>query len=112
MNKRQKLKKGKMVPKKDTYNLDQTIADFVLPRLILFKKVNNAFPGRGDMNTPEKWDAALDKMIYAFGYMSHYPDWNEQKESYADYVARCRVEDAKIKEGMHLFAEWYSYLWW
>ena len=67
MNKRTRKKwlkeQGLYVNPKETWNLDYTIAKFVLPRLKLFKKLNNGYPGREGMETKEKWDEALNKMI-------------------------------------------------
>lgn len=44
-------KQGLYVNPKETWNLDYTIAKFVLPRLKLFKKLNNGYPGREGMET-------------------------------------------------------------
>lgn len=50
MNKRvykKRLKKqGLYVNPKETLDLDCNIAKYVLPRLKLFKKLNNGYPGR------------------------------------------------------------------
>lgn len=70
MNKRvykKRLKKqGLYVNPKKTLDLDCNIAKYVLPRLKLFKKLNNGYPGIEGMETEEKWDEALDKMIWSF----------------------------------------------
>lgn len=50
MNKRQRKKyakrHGTYVDCKETWNLDCTIAKFIIPRLKLYKKVINGYPGR------------------------------------------------------------------
>lgn len=108
MRKRQRkkwLKKhGKYVPYSDLWNLDITIANFVLPRLKKFKEEDDGYPEREEMNTPEKWDEALDKMILAFEYVIHQFD----KKSHFDEDKR---RQAVIDEGLQLFAKWFRYLW-
>ena len=93
-------KHGKYVDKKDTWSLDHTIAEFILPRLKLFKKLNNGYPGRGDMDTSEKWDEALDKMILSFEYIVTSDDWwiNDPRYDYTDYIFLYKHQsDAKDK---------------
>lgn len=133
MRKRQRkkwLKKhGKYVPYSDLWNLDITIANFVLPRLKKFKKENIGYPGRKEMDTPEKWDEALDKMILAFEYIISWDDWwlDDPKYNYIraeskyddEYVTKIRnsylAEDKRrqvaIREGLELFAKWFRDLW-
>ena len=80
------------------------------------------------MDTPEKWDEALDKMILAFEYMINWDDWwlNNPKYDYIsvkskyddEYVTRIRNSyltenkrrQAVIDEGLQLFAKWFLYL--
>ena len=143
MNKRQRKKWLKQhnlyVNPRDTWTLDTTIAEFVLPRLKLFKKVNNGYPGIDEMDTPEKWDEALDKMIIAFQYvLDGYFWWIDDSEYDYSSGLHIRSESAKIiideedwvepirdrreketlrrqkviDEGMQLFAKWYQHLWW
>ena len=68
-------KHGLYVNRRECFSLYYTIASFVLPRLKQFKKDTIAYPGSGEMDTPEKWDAALDKMILAFEYIVEDEDW-------------------------------------
>lgn len=79
MNKRTRKKwlkqHNKYINPRETWYLDITIAEFILPRLKLFKKLNNGYPGIDEMYTPEKWDEALDKMIIAFQYISEDDAW-------------------------------------
>lgn len=132
MKKRQRkkwLKKhGKYVPYSDLWSLDITIAEFVLPRLKKFKKENISYPGIDEMNTSEKWDEALDKMILAFEYVISWDDWwlDDPKYNYIrteskyddEYVAKIRksrFDEIKrrqvvVNEGLHLFAKWFQHL--
>lgn len=102
MNKRKRkkwLKKHHLyVNPKETWNLDYSIAKYVLPRLKLFKKLENGYPGRGEMDTIEKWDAALDKMILAFQYIIEGDDWWIDNPEY-DYIKGCHFYDKVSKNG-------------
>ena len=133
MRKRQRkkwLKKhGKYVPYSDLWSLDITIAKFVLTRLKKFKKENIGYPGIEEMDTPEKWDEALDKMILAFEYAVNQDDWwlDDPKYNYIraefkyddEYVTQirnsCLAEEkrrqAVISEGLQLFVKWFRHLW-
>lgn len=99
MNKRQRKKwlkqHNKYINPKETWSLDWTIANFVYPRLKLFKKLNNGHPTNLSM---EEWDEILDKMIFSF------------EELKKDFVV-CKDEQ-KIQEGLGLFAKYYRELWW
>lgn len=75
----------------DTWNLDDTIKDFVLPRLERFKELNNGHPH--DI-TQEQWNQELDKMIYAFKRHG------------------INNDDPKIQEGFESFGKYLTHLWW
>ena len=98
IRKKQLKKLGKYVPSKDTWNLDLTIAEFVLPRLELFKKVVDCYPYH--FNSIEEWYEVLDKMIESFYLIknSSYKTFTENKE--------------KIEQGLDLFVKYYHDLWW
>ena len=55
---------AKTIPVEELYDLDVTIARFILPRLMLFKEHCERTPSLN--MTREEWDGILDKMIYAF----------------------------------------------
>ena len=55
---------AKSIDIEELYDLDVTIARFILPRLMVFKKHCERTP-RLNM-PPEEWKDILDKMIYAF----------------------------------------------
>lgn len=63
----QKLRYG--VSDSECWNLNSTIAKFVLPRLIHFKKMKR-FGHPADM-TNEAWEQELDEMIFAFDFYLH-----------------------------------------
>lgn len=112
MNKRKRKKylkqHGLYVNPKETWNLDQVIARYVRPRLELFKKLKNGYPGMGDMDTPEKWDEALNKMIRAFVYLE-----KDDLYSYTHFeFDKLQCINDEIQEGLELFAKWYRDLLW
>lgn len=126
MNKRKRKKWLKQhnlyVNPRDTWNLDYTIAEFVLPRLKLFKKLENGYPGKGEMDTPEKWNEALDKMILAFEYMVDEDWWMDDPKydyfmnNHEDNAKEANFEECKqrqlvIKDGLQLFTKWFQSLW-
>lgn len=98
--KQQRLERG--FDDTETWNLDYTIASFILPRLKRFKEVSNGYPGT---MTFEEWQDILDKIINAFELKA-----NEDETSYTieEDEANCK----KIQEGLNLFAKYYSHLWW
>ena len=134
MNNRQRkkwLKKHRLyVNPKETWSLDVTLAKYIIPRLKKFKELENGYPGRGEMDTPEKWDEALDKMIQAFEYVIDLDEYwiddprydytdimfGKNKEFYEKIKENKRSEDirrlAAINEGLQLFAKYYMSLWW
>ena len=82
------------------------IAEFILPRLIRFKEVNIGYPG-GDVSS-EKWDVALDEMIFAFDWSLHCEDDKYKNLSKEEGDKNWKRYD----EGMKLFAKWFRQLWW
>lgn len=134
MNNRQRKKwlkqQGLYVNPKETWSLDVNLAKYILPRLKKFKELNNGYPGLDEVDTPEKWDEALDKMIQAFEYVIDLDEYwlddprydytdimfGDNKELYESIVENKRMEDirrlAAIKEGLQLFAKYYMSLWW
>ena len=100
MNKRARKKSlkqhGKYVAPKELWNLDCRIAEFVLPRLRKFREVEDGCPGCGEMDTYEKWMAALDKMILAFEYVLDQSDWWIDDPKY-DYIDGLHMYSAPIE---------------
>lgn len=92
MNNRQRKKwlkqQGLYVNPKETWSLDITFAKYIIPRLKKFKELNNGYPGIEEVNTPEKWDEALDKMIQAFEYVANEFDWWVDNPKYDCFARR------------------------
>jgi hypothetical protein len=81
----------------ECWNLDVTIAEFVLPRLRYFRKNTAGYPGA---LTQEKWDAKLDAMIAAFELIASEANYSGSDE-----------QDKIINRGLKEFGEWYRGLW-
>lgn len=98
--KRQSKKKGPNiylpVHDEEVWNLDHTIAQFVLPRLKRLKKIQQGHPA--DL-TPEAWEYRLDIMIEAFEEVL--------KEWDTDY----EPNEWKIAKGLTFFANFFRALW-
>ena len=82
----------------DVWNLDYTIAHFVLPRLSYLKEIKRGYPA--DL-TVEQWDNYLNRMIRAFEIIVK-EDWEIE-----DYE---KLQTEK-KDGLILFALYFEYLW-
>ena len=92
----------------ETWNLDHSIACYILPRLAYLRSHTHTYPsGLGVWNEDKTeiitsgfsvWMDILDKMIAAFEIVAlkEEPDWNDQ---------------AIINEGLKLFAQYYRDLW-
>ncbi len=131
MNKRLRKKRGIYTKFKDkeTYSLDYTIAQFVLPRLKRFKELDRGCPTKffldADGNShfdDEKWEekahkewqAILDCMIYSFNQIVNEfggPDKLEN-ESFEDYKIRYAQWQDSIQNGLNYFAKYFMDLWW
>lgn len=82
----------------ELWNLDVTIAEFILPRLKKFREVCFGYPG--DLNSQEEWHSILDKIIKAMEII----DSDDKILSQKDFLLK--------EEGLKLFAEYFSNLWW
>jgi hypothetical protein len=78
----------------ELWNLNTTIAQFILPRLKRFREINKSYP---KTLSEEEWNEILDKMIKFF---EEYLDENNY------------LEDNLEKEGIELFAKYFLDLWW
>ena len=135
-------KHGQYIAPKELWNLDYTVAKFVLPRLIKFKENSLGFPGYDEADTMNKWQDILQKMINAFEYIVTDDDWwvDDPRYDYSDGIHieidkdkktlfHFRIDDwAKeiennrdteqdrrneaIKEGLELFSKYFRHLWW
>ena len=113
---------AKTIDVEELYDLDITIARFILPRLMVFKKHCERTP-RLNM-TREEWNGILDKMIYAFERIACQTEeetpeykayikaiWNNE-EDLADLKRAAKASLKPISEGLSLYHKYYRSLWW
>ena len=73
------------VQTQETYSLYSNIAEYILPRLKLFKKLTIARPVGDETDTLENWKEILDKMILAFEYIIDENWWiNDSRYDYTE----------------------------
>jgi hypothetical protein len=100
------------------WNLDYKIAEFVLPRLKLFKKkkmgwsndfhdlnyddYNEEERKKSDEKAEKEWNKTIDKMIYSFELIIK-DEWKSIEEM--------KKKDKDIEEGLKLFAKYFRELW-
>lgn len=103
MNKRQRKKwlkqHNKYVNPKECWDLNYTIAEFILPRLRKFKEDTVGYPGYGDVDTFEKWQNVLGKMELAFEYMITNDNWWFKDPRY-DYTEGLHMKCISSKDSV------------
>ncbi len=113
---------AKSIKIEDLYDLDVTIARFILPRLMAFKEHCECSP---NLNmTHEEWMGVLDKMIYAFERIALQTEedtpeykayikaiWNNEMDL-VDLKRAAKSSLKPITEGLSLFHKYYRNLWW
>jgi hypothetical protein len=108
---------------RETWDLGWEVANFVSPRIKRLKELNNGIPGTViDGSHPEglkedsdeyhdyykkKWDETLDKIAEAMDIIKDDDFYDE-----SDVVGYQKKQEAKVKEGLGLFAEYFQSLWW
>lgn len=114
MNKRIRKKylkqHGLYVHPKETWSLDITISQYIVPRLKLYKKLNNGIPSR--LETIDEWHEILDKMIRTFEYLSDESCNYGCNTDEANWLDVYNQRQKETKEGLMLFAEYFQALWW
>lgn len=91
-----KVQKETGVSPDETWNLDTTIAMFILPRIRMFKQQTIGVPC--DFKSMDEWHAELDKMIVAFELLSGEECIDDRQE--------------KIDKGLDAFRKYFQALWW
>lgn len=104
---------GKRFKKRRAWDCYSFLAVHIANELRAFKKYNvNSLPHEfykeeGDNGTKE-WHDVVDKMIYSFDQIARdYPNCEEMDVKSSEYKAY----QAKIDEGLNLFAKYFRNLW-
>lgn len=96
----------------EVWNLDYTLASYILPRLAYFREIHSGIPsefcvmdesGKVVKKLTEEYDKCLDKMIEAFELILGEDDSSTVKEY--------REREAQIQEGLELFGKYFRTLW-
>ena len=84
---------------KELWNLDYTLTQFILPRLLAFRKMKRySYPN--EFKSIKEWNRVLDKIIMAFEIM-------EKDEEY--FMKKSDMD--KVNCGLELFAKHFRSLW-
>ncbi len=94
---RQRIERG--FDDSETWNLDVTIANFIIPRLERFIEVNICYPP--DMEK-DGWDKKLNIMLEAFKLIV-------RDDAVCDFT---KEEDKTVNKGLKLFKKYFFDLWW
>ena len=89
----------------ETWNLDVSIATFLVPRLRKFRELTDKYPAVGGVPTMEAWHGILDRTIAAFEALM-----DDEPHGITDEERKER--DAMINEGIALFAKYLRGMWW
>lgn len=98
MKKRKPSRRKVIIKAEELWSLDNTLAKYIYPRLEAYKKITYARPG--DL-TVAQWDAVLSKMLFSFA-MIKADDW---PSAFDESINK------EVQEGLKLFAEYFTALW-
>jgi len=89
----------------EIWSLYNSIAEYMIPRLVRFRKTTIGYPG--NFESIKKWHEMLDDMIFAFVWALECDDWPEELDKTAE-----KKHWARYRRGMKYFAEYFLDLWW
>ena len=108
----------------DWWDMSGYLIGIILPMLKELREYQHGYPGIGNADTPEKWDAILDQMILGFGAGKRVSDDEYFMETNDDILTRkptsdeirgwgdkSRKDQEIFDRGVELFTEWYWALW-
>ena len=106
----------------EIWNLDDTLARFVEPRLKKFMDETCGFPP--DYATFEDWKADLEKMLAAVNWAAHHEEyedkiikecggyWAKDKNGKPLWLEKVGAKDKEAREGLELLGKRWMHLWW
>ena len=115
-------RKGWVASEKDVWNLDYTLRPIIAAGLR--KYTSNERWGHPPTLEPQEWEDTLTSMLYAFE--GNAPDMGpydfgfnfdegritrSNEEEYERYMTDVLAHEAKVQEGLDLFAKHYHSLW-
>jgi hypothetical protein len=91
---------------KEIWNFDETIVEFLLPRMKRFREVNNGYPVKLSW---DEWNNILDKIINNLEfYKKDFNDLADVKE----IIKKENEQTEALREALKLIAEYIEWLWW
>jgi len=101
----------------DLWNLDYTVAKFVLPRLRVYRRcwsglpdmmLLSDYPGISEDDLEDKWNEVLDDMIYAMEVLVNWDSF----EFEVDMTTEAReAHRERVDRGLYLFGRYLRALW-
>lgn len=95
--KKQRIKRG--FDDTELWNLDNTMARFIYPRLKVFKKNLHGHPH--NMKDITEWEKIIDKMLFSFKMIIDDPD---------ELITNEKL-NRKVDKGLKLFGKYFRTLW-
>jgi len=89
----------------ETWSLYNPIAEFTIPRLVRFRKINIGYPG--NFKSIDEWNVLLDDMIFAFVWALENEDWPEVLNKTEE-----KKHWVRYRKGMRYFTQYFMHLWW
>lgn len=80
----------------ETWSLDITISEFILPRLKRFRELHDKALHPPDTLSEDEWRDIMDKIIVAHELV----------------ISETLAREKEINDGLILFAKYYRHLWW
>lgn len=100
------FKKKEKIKSEELWNLDVTIAKFILPRIHEFRINTDSYPGN---ITWEEWQLILYKIEKGFDCYLNEDKFTDKELSIAE---NAKNQKKIIDEGLELFVEYFGCLWW
>ena len=95
---------------RECYNLDATVARYIIPRLKTFKRLASGYPP--EFRSMKEWHAAIDEMIWSFEFVLS--DYNCEEYDFKNPKKWEMVQALNMKryqKGIEMFAKYYNGLW-
>jgi len=87
---------------RELWDLDMTIARFILSRIKRFREIAKSYPGDIDEMTGKRWDTILGDIAYSMEFYSSSISERMEKE----------FNKNRVQRGLNNLARYFGYLWW
>jgi hypothetical protein len=88
----------------ELWNLNSTIAEFILPRLYRYRNHHMGYPGC--LKSDEEWISILDDMIFAFLWSLECEDWPQKLNKTQE-----KKHWQRFNKGMRVFGKYFMTMW-